>query len=151
MTEPSQEIVAPVELVNPMTGELIPADDIDKVATVVRELREMKDKVADATRVFSSILIEESTRQGARTLTAGGADFTVSAPDELEWDIEALAELRDLGLPEERYDALVVATVSYKVNGTEARKISGANPEYKRVIEGAKRRIPQRQYVSFKT
>ena len=56
-----------------------------------------------------------------------------------DFSIEVL-ELRDLGLPEERYGELVVATVTYKVNASVAKQIAGANPEYAKVIDRARSR-----------
>lgn len=161
MTEPPQELIEsiapstdlslPAEAVNPHTGELVPLNDIVKVARAIQDIREWRLKIGEAIDLFSAAAVEESRRQGTRTLQAGGLTVTVSADTDIEWDVEGLlAGLRELGLPEARLDALVTATVTYRVNGSVARQIAAATPGAAGVIEAAKGRVPRRQYVSVK-
>lgn len=151
MTEPlSTDLAIPDELLNPITGELVPTSNVVQVAATLEALREYRDRLNVAIAVFSEPLIMESRRLGTRTLTAGALRAEVSSDHEIEWDLDALAKLLDVGLPQERYDELVRATVTYKVNGTVARQLAGASPEYAAVIERAKVRIPKRQYVTVK-
>jgi len=150
MSEPGTDLALPAEILNPFTGELIPTADLARVAATLDDLRQVKQKLNDAVAAFTEAVIVESRRQGTRTLTAGGVKLEVSAENTIEWDIEELLKLRDLGLPEARYDELVQQTVSFKVNGSVARQLEGASEEYKVVIERARVRVPKRQYVSVK-
>lgn len=138
-----------VELVNPITGELVPYGDVPALAEAVRVVKERRDHLNDVIAAFNHAIIQESTRQGTRTLNIGRTTVKVSADHETEWDIELLQEgLLAAGIPQERLEELVVAKVEYKVNGTVARQLSGANPEYKTAIEAAKGRVPKKQYVT---
>jgi hypothetical protein len=142
------ELDLPVEILNPVSGELVPAADLDRVTGALIELRDLRRRVSDAVAAFTDAVVAESQRQGTRTLTAGGVQVKVSAPDEIDWDLDVLDELRSLGLPDARFDELLVATVTYRVNGSVARQLAGASKEYAAVIERAKRRVPKRQYVT---
>lgn len=145
------DIALPAELLNPLTGELVPTTDMPAVAVTLEALREHRQRVNDAIAAFTEAVVAESVRQGTRTLTAGGVRLEVSAPSEVEWDVELLGrELRAAGLPEDRVDALLRPTVTYKVDGRVARELAGSNAEYARVIERAKVRTPRKQYVSVK-
>lgn len=138
-----------VELVNPITGELVPYGDVPALAEAVRTIKERRDQLTEVLSVFNHAIIQESVRQGTRTLNVGRTTVKVSADYETEWDIELLQEgLLAAGIPAERLDELVVAKVEFKVNGTVARQLSGANPEYKTAIEAAKGRVPKKQYVT---
>ena len=128
----SHELVEPVELVNPMTGEIVKPDEIDKIVQVVRDLKAHQDEVRSAQAAFGSILVEYSKTVGKRTLVAGGVKFEVSAADEIEWDIDKLAELRELGLPEARYDELVYANIGRRRTATSP----GSSPARARSTSG---------------
>jgi hypothetical protein len=145
----STELEPRPELLNPVSGELVPVADLPAVAKALREIRELRDQLNGAVAAFSEAVIAASRAQGTRTLHAGGVELKVSADSAVEWDITMLARLPELGLPEERYNELVTEIVSYKVNNSVARQLAGANPSYKQVIEAAKGRIPTKQYVSI--
>lgn len=147
--EQSTELDRPPELLNPMSGELIPVSDIARVSETLEALREHRRQVDTAIAAFSEPLLAESRRLGKKTIVAGALRVKISADHEVEWDTEVLLELRDLGLPEERYNELVKTTISEKVDGNVARQIAGASEAYADVIERAKRKIPKKQYVSF--
>lgn len=148
MTQPTTAVAIPDELLNPMTGELIARTDLAAVSSTINDLRELKRNVDAAIAAFSDAAVEESKRVGARTLLADGMKVTISSDKELVWDVEKLADLVAAGLPQERYEQLVTAVVSYKVDGAVARQISGASDTYKAIVEAAKRYEPKRQYVS---
>lgn len=149
MTESSStELALPTELVNPLTGEIVPTRDTVQVADVLMSLKQHKQDVESAIAVFTAPLLAESKRLGAKTLELGGLTAKVSADSEIQWDIEVLLELRDLGLPESRYNELVTEVVEFKVNGSVARQLAGASAEYAEVIDRARKRIPKRQYVT---
>jgi hypothetical protein len=150
MSEPGTDLALPEELLNPFTGELVPSGDIARVAATLDDLREVRQRLNDAVALFTEAVIVESRRVGTRTLTAGGVKLELSADSTIEWDVEELLKLRDLGLPEARYDELVQQTVSFKVNGSVARQLEGASEEYAAVINRARIRVPRKQYVSLK-
>lgn len=146
----STEVAVPDEVLNPITGEMIPATDLDKCAEAIDMIRDWKQRIATASAALTEVFIEASRVQGTRTLTAAGMKVEVSSDNEIEWDFEELGKLRDIGLPEQRFDELIRPTITYKVDGRVAAQLAGSNPEYKRIIENAKNRIPKRQYVSVK-
>lgn len=142
------DLALPDELLNPFTGELVSTGDLARVAATLDDLREIRQKLNDAVAVFTEAVIAESRRVGSKTLTAGAVKLELSADSTIEWDVEELLKLRDLGLPEARYDELVQQTVSFKVNGSVARQLEGASEEYASIIQRARVRVPRRQYVS---
>lgn len=145
------ELDVPVEILNPVTGELVPAGDVEVVTDNLLRLRDLRQQLTDAIAAFTDALVAESRRQGTRTLTAAGTKVQVSAPDAVEWDIEQLVDgLRAAGLPEARLNELVRSTVTYQVDGSVARQLAGASAEYKAAVEAAKRRVPKRQYVTVR-
>jgi hypothetical protein len=150
MSEPSTDLALPDEILNPFTGELVPTGDLARVAATLDDLRGIRQKLNDAVAAFTEAVIVESRRQGTRTLTAGGVRLEVSADNTIEWDVEELLKLRDLGLPETRYNELVQQTISFKVNGSVARQLEGASEEYAKVIDRARVRVPRKQYVSLR-
>lgn len=150
MSEPGTDLAVPEDLLNPFTGELVPSTDIARVAATLDDLREIRQKLNDAVAVFTEAVIAESRRVGSKTLTAGAVKLELSADSTIEWDVEELLKLRDLGLPEARYDELVQQTVSFKVNGSVARQLEGASEEYAAVINNARVRLPKKQYVTVK-
>lgn len=150
MTEPGVQLEQTREILNPITGELVPVHDLQRVAESVEILREAKRNLDDVIAAFTEATIEESKRLGTRTLTAGGIKLVVSSDTEVEWDVTALSALRDAGLPEERMNELVKAKVEWKVDALVAKQLAASNPEYKRIIDAAQTRVPAKQYVSIK-
>jgi signal transduction histidine kinase len=150
MSEPNTDLALPEDLLNPFTGELVPTGDLARVAATLDDLRGIRQKLNDAVAAFTEAVIAESRRQGTRTLQAAGVRLEVSADNTIEWDVEELLKLRDLGLPEARYNELVQQTVTFKVNGSVARQLEGASEEYAKVIDRARVRVPRKQYVSVR-
>ena len=138
------------DLLNPLSGELVRRTDARALASALVALRGHRSLVVEAARAFEDAIVEHSRVVGARTLHFDEVTFEVGADYEVEWDIDALGRLRDLGLPEERMDALVGQTVSYAVDARVARQVAAANEEYAAVIEAARRRRPARPRVSTK-
>lgn len=150
MTETSTDLAAPENILNPVTGELVPRTDLPALAQNIELLRARRRSLDNAIAAFGEPFITEARRGGGRTFNLAGLKVVVSADTELQWDVTVLTELLDLGLPVERYAQLVEETVSYKVNGSVATQIAAANPEYAEVIGRAKGRVPKRQSVSVK-
>lgn len=148
--EASTEIVVPDEILNPLNGQLVKSTDMPAVAETLQALRRHQEQVRGVISDFTQAALAESQRQGSKTLQADGLKIEIRGGSEVEWDVGTLLELRDLGLPEARYGQLVTEVVSYKVNGSVARQIAGARPEYADVIERAKRHIPKPFSASVK-
>lgn len=144
----STELVVPAQLVDIRTGELVEATPA-KAAELLVVVREMRDRMMGLVRDCEAVLLEESARQGTKTLHFGRATATVTAGQELQWDLSVLPRLLVLGLPDERYNELVKTTISYKVNARVANQLEGANEEYAKVIGEARSYVetPQRVYV----
>ncbi len=146
------EIAVPENLLQPVTGELIDRNDVAGIAGAVEQIRDAKRALDEALSMFTAAAADISRQHGTRTLTAGGYELVLSADSAIEWDTEMLAsELRRAGLPEERIDALLVATVTYKVDGRVVRQLEAASPLYAGIIDRARSRVPKRQYVTVKS
>lgn len=143
------ELALPETLVDVRTGELLPAT-AENAAELLTAMREMRSRILDLQKECEAVLLEESRRQGTKTLHLPAATVTISGGSELEWDLEVLAELRAAGLPEERWDELVVATVTYKVSALVAKQLESANEDYAAVIARARGRVETQQRVSVK-
>jgi hypothetical protein len=137
-------------LVVPQTGELLSLDDAAGCLRVLTEIRDLETKLREAKAELTTALSAEFSRQGTKTLEIGGVKAELRGGTEVVWDIEVLGELRNLGLPEERMDALVTAEVTYRVNANVAKQLASVNPLYASVIERAKSTIPKASYVSIK-
>lgn len=135
-------------ILQPLTGELVPADDLAAVAAALDALREHKRQVDVAIAAFTEAAVAISRAQGTKTLRAGATTVRVGSDTKIQWDVTELAKLRKAGLPEDRYNELVTEQVEYKVNGSVARQIAGSNPAYAKIIERAKVRVPTRQSAS---
>lgn len=127
------------ELVLPTSGEIISLDDADACAGAIDEIREQESRLREAKGILTSALQEVFTKNGAKTLDLQNHRIELRGGPSVIWDVEALERLRELGLPEERFNELVTAEVTYKVNANEAKRIA-MNPDYAEVIEAA--RIP---------
>lgn len=138
------------ELVVPYSGELVDLSNPPECLNLLKEIRELEQKLRLVKGALTDALVAESSRQGTKTLELNGIKAVISASDEIVWDVEVLQELLDLGLPEERLSELITTEVTYKVNASVARQLAGANSAYAEVIERAKSRIPKTPYVSIK-
>lgn len=139
MTE-SDEVATPIAsqaLVLPHTGELISLEELPKVASALDAIRAHEAQLREVKQILTEALVEESRRQGSKTLRLDYLTVEIGGGTTVEWDIEVLHRLQDAGLPEERFDALVRTEVTYKVSAAEAKRIS-SNPEYARIIELAR-------------
>lgn len=143
MSEPSTELVVP------LTGEIISLEDPDQCARIFAEIKELEGQLRSLRGALGAVLMEESTRQGTKTLHfKGGITAKISAPMETQWDQEILLELLDAGLPQERFDMLVTTEISYKVDNSIVRELEGANEIYAEIIGRARTRFPKTPSVS---
>lgn len=142
MTEVSTDLVVPG------TGEVVDLSDADAAAVAWTRLTDLARQVREAQFVVRSALLEHAATFGANTFRVEHAEVKVSRSDELSWDLGILRELRDEGLPDERWDELVQSTVDIKVNAVVARQIAKANPTYAAIVARAETRHPKNPTVS---
>jgi hypothetical protein len=131
------------ELVVPNTGELVFLEDPAQCARVLYEIADLEQRIRDLKGALRETLFEESKLQGTKTLHFPGLDAVISTPVTTSWNYEVLLELREAGLPEERFNDLVMAETTYKVNGSVAKSIGASNDVYAEIIERAKTRVPR--------
>ncbi len=145
-----EEDVEPQDfLLDVRTGEQLPATP-SSAAALLAGLREMQDRARLWIRACEDVLVEESRRQGSKTLRIDGSTFEVYEQKEVQWDTAKLRELLPAGLPEGRFQELVTVTVEEKVSANEAKKIAAVNPEYARIIGQARRDGPTISRVRMK-
>lgn len=138
-------------LMLPTTGELISRDDPAACARALQEMDDLETKLKVLKGALREVLLEESVRVGGKTLHfGGGITATITTPVSTIWDHTVLAELVAAGLPEDRYEALVKTEISFKINGSIAKELAGANPVYAEIIERAKTRIEKTPSVAVK-
>ena len=125
-------------VVLPLIGLVVNLENPSEVAKALGAVRQAKQKLDEARAGLERILVEEGERIGSKTLHLDGVEASITGGKKLQWDIETLQQLQEIGLPEARFDELVKAEVTYKVNANVAKSIAGANPEYAKVIEAAK-------------
>ena len=138
-------------LVVPGVGEVVSLESPQECVRALRSVRELEGMLRDAKRVLTAQIAAECARQGTKTLRYPGVQAELRGGEKVIWDVEVLERLRDMGLPEERWDTLVRAEVTYKVDAREAARISAANPEYAKVIGLAKTVVDGDAYVTVKT
>jgi hypothetical protein len=146
----TETLAIPAQLVDVRTGELLPATP-ENAAELLVAAREMRQRILDLQKDCEAVLLDASRRLGTKTLHLGDVTATVTGGSELAWDLEVLNELRAAGLPEQRYDELVVATVTYKVNAAVSKQLSAANPAYAEIIDRARGIVERPWRVSSTT
>lgn len=137
-----------LSLVVPTTGEVISLDDAAGCLRALTEIRDLESRLREAKSELTSALSVEFSRQGTKTLEIEDFKAELRGGSEVVWDIEVLEELRDLGLPEDRMEALIKTEVSFRVDASQAKRIAAANPQYAEVIERARRVLPKAAYVT---
>ncbi len=145
----STALALPAELVDVRTGEILPATP-DNAISLLGAARELRGRLMSLVKDCEAVLLEESRRQGTKTLRFEDVTATVTGGSDLEWDMDVLLELRAWGLPESRYDELVVATVTYKVDARVAKQLEGANDDYAAVIRRSRSRVEKPWRVNVK-
>lgn len=137
-------------LLVPMTGEMVDVADPESCLRVLSEIRTLESRLKELKSELTVALAVEFERVGTKTMHLGGMKAELKGGEETVWDVEVLEELRDLGLPGERMDALVTTEITYKVNASVAKQLASANTRYAEVIERAKTKIPKSSYVTIK-
>lgn len=136
MTESTELVVAePTGLVDVQTGEVLPAT-ITNAAKVLESARDLKKRIDRIVAETTEYLVEETTRQGTKTLRAGDTTLVLSGGLTEDYDPQALVEaLIAADCPAQRIEEAVVPTVTYKVNRSVLRQLAAANEDYKAAIE----------------
>lgn len=144
------ETLNEIAIIEPTTGELIDPRDMPKIAEAISRIRMVKQQLNDAITELTRAVADESKRVGTRTIYAGPSTIELTADHETQWDPEELLKLLDVGLPADRYEALVTQVVTTKVDAKVARQLAAANDAYKAIIERAQTQAPKTPYVRIK-
>lgn len=136
------------DLVVPFTGEVVSLEDPAHCAKVIAEIRELEQELRSLKAALGEALMEESRIQGTKTLRFPGIEVKINTPTEIAWDQEILGELQAAGLPEERFNDLVMMEVTYKVRANVAKQLASSNPAYAEIIDRAQTRVPKGSSVS---
>ncbi len=145
------DLVTIHHVLNPVTGELIPAEDVNGVAEAVKGLRQLNQQIRDAIADATVILVEESRRQGTKTLALQDVTVEIRGGTETVWDVQELrTNLEALEIPQERLHDLIKTEITYKVDARVAKQLAGANEDYAAVIESAKTTVEKPFYVRVK-
>jgi len=137
-----------MELVVPVTGEIVSLADPAHCARVLSEIRELEAKLRELKGALGYALKEESKRQGSKTLHYPGLEVKINTPNETVWDYAVLEELVGAGLPDERFNALVMIEKTYRVNRSVAKQLAGSNTVYAEIIDRAQTKNPREPSVS---
>jgi hypothetical protein len=147
----STDVAVIQEIWNPKTGELVPVTDTDGVAQAVQALREYNQRIRDAIADATTVLVEESRRQGKKTLHLMNTTVEIRGGAETVWDVEALREnLESAGCPPERIEEVIKTEVTYKVDARIAKQLAAANEDYAIAVELARSSAEKPFYVKVK-
>lgn len=138
MTEPDPGMA----LVLPASGVLVNLADEREIAIAYRDLRKLKEQVAEAERILREAMRARSEVLATKTFHIDGlGKVELRGGTRVEWpDPQALEEdLRGVGCPEDVIREIVVEQITWRVDGNRARRAAGANPAYAEVIERHKR------------
>lgn len=138
------------ELVLVTTGELIDLSNTRQVVDALEHIRRLEYELRETKKALTEAVAEECQKQGTKTLHLGDVSAELTGGTRVEWDMDRLAHLKDLGLPDDRWNALVTIEQTYKVNAAEAKRIASANPAYANVIETARQTVPASYRVSVR-
>lgn len=138
------------ELVVPYSGEIVDVAQPDQCVRALAEIRELEGRIREAKRELTFYLALEFERQGLKTMEFNGVKAELRGGTETAWDISVLEELLAAGLPQERFEQLVKAEVSFKVDAREAKRIAAANEQYSAIIERARNSYTRPHYISIK-
>lgn len=139
-----------MELVVRATGEVVSLEDPVQCARALASIRELEADLREAKAALTDALAYEFERQGSKTLNLGAVKAELRGGTELVWDIEILETLLDAGLPKERFEQLVQAEVSYRVNQAVAKQLEAANVRYGDIIARARTVREKQAYVTVK-
>ena len=123
----------------PIIGSIIDLEQPEQVAQAIDDVKRAFAVLGEAKRMLEGLLVEESRKQGSKTLHLPGYDVEVKDDKTLVWNLEVLEELRAAGLPEERFEELVRPKVEYSVSALKAKQIErSGNEQYASIIGRAR-------------
>lgn len=135
----------------PLLGLVVDLNEPRQVAQALSAVRDAKRKLDSVRAELEAILADEAARQGIKTFHYGDVDVVITGGPTVEWNIEKLQELLDVGLPQERMDALIKTTVTYSVNASVAKQIAASgNEAYAEIVEASKSIVEKPWRVSVK-
>ncbi|MCK9250664.1 MAG: hypothetical protein M0P31_17005 [Solirubrobacteraceae bacterium] len=166
MGEHSTEVVSPaqaVEVVNPLTGELVDVAALptDALAVERNEIRAARDAISAWARAIDGELTARLDREARRSATVAGYKLSVTAPE--VWSTDALglrnalaALVADGVLSQAAVDAAVepVTKVEARRRGLTAlhnhadERVKSTVAEYDRRVENPTRRVTVTEVVS---
>lgn len=137
-------------LLDVRTGELL-EPTVDNAARVIHSARALKNQATEIVNEATAYLVEESTRQGTKTLHGEDETVTLTGGLSVDYDaVELIEGLTEVGCPSNRIDQAVVQVVTYKVDRSVLRQLSAANPDYRTAIELAEVQVEKPHRASVK-
>jgi hypothetical protein len=138
-------------VVLPLTGQLVDLTKPTEVADALATVRDAKRQLDEIRADLEAVLVLESTRQGTKTLHLGDRDAVISGGTRTDYDaLQLTLRLAAAGLPEDRLSALIVTTVSYRVDQRVAKQLSAANPVYAEILDQCRTIEPAPWRVTLK-
>lgn len=128
------------EILLPLTGELVQADDPAAVAEALEHIRSIARECRDAELALVEAIVGVASERGlGKTIRLeNGGIVTIKGGTETTYDAEEIEKaLRRAKMPEERISEIVVETVVVKkqVKAVEMKKAASVNPKFKRIME----------------
>lgn len=128
------------EILVPLTGELVAADDPVAAATALEHVRSLLRELRDAEVALAEAIVGVASERGlGKTLhLEGGGTVVIKGGAETVYDVEAIEKaLRRAKMPEGRIAEIVVETVVVKkqVRAVEMKKAASVNAKFKRIME----------------
>lgn len=151
MTVELDRVDQELTLLNPQTGEVLPAT-VDNAGAVLIAARGIEENLKDLKAEATSFLVAEAERLGKKTLHAEGVTVKVSGGETSEYDAQILEDLlRSAGCPEERIREVVKEEITYTVDKRVLKQLTGANRDYAAAAELARRVVEKPYRASVET
>lgn len=123
----------------PAVGTVVTLQNATEVARALSDVRDLESQLRDAKRILTDALVEESKRQGSKTLQLGSLTAEIRGGSEMVWDTDKLESgLHAAGCPEALIQEIIHTEISYKVDARRATRAATANPEYAEAIKAAR-------------
>lgn len=142
--------VVPKELTLP-SGEIVELADPASLAVGLARVREMESYLRSVKSLIVDAFAEEARRTGDNNIPLpDGTRVQVTRKYDTAWDhLQLEADLRELGMPEERIREIIKEDVVYTVAAVEANRAAKANPQYAEAVERARTKTEARPTISL--
>lgn len=139
------------EIVVPVTGELVPADDPAALGSALSAVRQAQDQLRAAGEELTAAIVGIAAVSGTKTLELpDGTKLTVKGGSSTSYDAEGVEnDLREAGMPEERIRDIVEETVTSTVKAVKLKQAAAANPAYREIMERHATTVEKRPYVGI--